>query len=210
MILTTCDVSVDDFVALQEVGKVLNPVLARGQIAGGVAQGMGYALYEKVSLAEWANAERPDDKLHYAHVRRTCLPFVCFSKRWAMLTARLVRNAGGGDGGDHALLVTDVVLRDARVVADHARVGRLDRDAERLGDVGARDRVSCAPVAEVDHVAIAPAAEDAAQQRLTRRRASGHTIDSNTTPSTRRSSPCATRKPKPSDARATSDSGTPR
>jgi CO/xanthine dehydrogenase Mo-binding subunit len=46
--LTTCNASVDDFVALQEVGKVLHPVLARGQIAGGVAQGIGYTLYEKV------------------------------------------------------------------------------------------------------------------------------------------------------------------
>ena len=47
--LATYRVSVDDFVALQEVGKVLNPVLAKGQIAGGVAQGVGFALYEKVS-----------------------------------------------------------------------------------------------------------------------------------------------------------------
>jgi CO/xanthine dehydrogenase Mo-binding subunit len=46
--LTTYGVSVDDFVALQEVGRVLHPVLARGQIAGGVAQGIGYTLYEKV------------------------------------------------------------------------------------------------------------------------------------------------------------------
>jgi len=46
--LTTYSVSVDDFVALQEVGKVLHPVLARGQITGGVAQGIGFALYEKV------------------------------------------------------------------------------------------------------------------------------------------------------------------
>ncbi len=46
--LTTYFVTVDDFVALQEVGRVLNPVLARGQIEGGVAQGIGYALYEKV------------------------------------------------------------------------------------------------------------------------------------------------------------------
>jgi CO/xanthine dehydrogenase Mo-binding subunit len=43
-------VAVDDFVALQEVGKVLNPVLAKGQIAGGVAQAIGFALFEKV---EW-------------------------------------------------------------------------------------------------------------------------------------------------------------
>jgi CO/xanthine dehydrogenase Mo-binding subunit len=46
--LTSYSVSVDDFVALQEVGRVLNPVLARGQITGGVAQGIGFALYEKV------------------------------------------------------------------------------------------------------------------------------------------------------------------
>jgi len=46
--LTSYSVTVDDFVALQEVGKVLHPVLARGQVAGGVAQGIGFALYEKV------------------------------------------------------------------------------------------------------------------------------------------------------------------
>jgi CO/xanthine dehydrogenase Mo-binding subunit len=46
--LATYSVSVDDFVALQEIGRVLHPVLARGQITGGVAQGIGLALYEKV------------------------------------------------------------------------------------------------------------------------------------------------------------------
>ncbi len=39
--------TVTRFDALQEVGKVLHPVLARGQVEGGVAQGIGYALYEK-------------------------------------------------------------------------------------------------------------------------------------------------------------------
>jgi CO/xanthine dehydrogenase Mo-binding subunit len=39
--------TVTDFYALQEVGKVIHPVLAKGQIEGGVAQGIGYALYEK-------------------------------------------------------------------------------------------------------------------------------------------------------------------
>lgn len=35
------------FDALQEIGRVMHPVLATGQIEGGVAQGIGYALYEK-------------------------------------------------------------------------------------------------------------------------------------------------------------------
>jgi CO/xanthine dehydrogenase Mo-binding subunit len=44
----TYTADVVNFYALQEVGRVINPVLAAGQIEGGVAQGVGYALYEKV------------------------------------------------------------------------------------------------------------------------------------------------------------------
>src|SRR5580700_5659567 len=46
--LSTYSATVKDFVALQEVGKVLHPILAKGQIIGGVAQGIGFAIYEKV------------------------------------------------------------------------------------------------------------------------------------------------------------------
>jgi CO/xanthine dehydrogenase Mo-binding subunit len=49
---TTWEVRVNDFVAVQEVGKVINPVLATGQIEGGVAQGIGWALYERVAWRE--------------------------------------------------------------------------------------------------------------------------------------------------------------
>ena len=45
---TTYEARVEDFVAVQEVGRVLHPVLAAGQIEGGVAQAIGYALYEQV------------------------------------------------------------------------------------------------------------------------------------------------------------------
>lgn len=48
----TYETRVDDFVAVQEVGKVLHPVLAAGQIEGGVAQGIGHALYEQVAWQE--------------------------------------------------------------------------------------------------------------------------------------------------------------
>ncbi|HEY1865700.1 MAG TPA: molybdopterin cofactor-binding domain-containing protein, partial [Candidatus Acidoferrales bacterium] len=44
--MRTAEVRVEDFVAVQEVGKVINPILAAGQIEGGVAQGIGFALYE--------------------------------------------------------------------------------------------------------------------------------------------------------------------
>jgi CO/xanthine dehydrogenase Mo-binding subunit len=50
--MCTAEVRVEDFVAVQEVGKVINPVLAAGQIEGGVAQGIGFALYENVVWQE--------------------------------------------------------------------------------------------------------------------------------------------------------------
>lgn len=48
----TYQVQVDDFVAVQEVGRVIHPVLGAGQIEGGVAQAIGYALYENVVWQE--------------------------------------------------------------------------------------------------------------------------------------------------------------
>ncbi|MGB6475801.1 MAG: xanthine dehydrogenase family protein molybdopterin-binding subunit [Candidatus Sulfotelmatobacter sp.] len=58
--LTTYGVTVDDFVALQEVGRVLHPILAEGQITGGVAQAIGMTLYEKVI---WQNGRMQNGQL---------------------------------------------------------------------------------------------------------------------------------------------------
>jgi CO/xanthine dehydrogenase Mo-binding subunit len=44
----TYEARVEDFVAVQEVGRVINPVLAAGQIEGGVAQAVGFTLFESV------------------------------------------------------------------------------------------------------------------------------------------------------------------
>jgi CO/xanthine dehydrogenase Mo-binding subunit len=44
----TYEAHIDDFTAVQEVGRVIHPVLAAGQIEGGVAQAIGFALYENV------------------------------------------------------------------------------------------------------------------------------------------------------------------
>jgi CO/xanthine dehydrogenase Mo-binding subunit len=46
--LITFEVRVEDFVAVQDVGKVINPMLATGQIEGGIAQAIGFTLYENV------------------------------------------------------------------------------------------------------------------------------------------------------------------
>jgi CO/xanthine dehydrogenase Mo-binding subunit len=57
---TTYSAQVTNFYALQEVGKVLHPILAAGQIEGGVAQGIGYALYEKCL---WRNGHLANNQM---------------------------------------------------------------------------------------------------------------------------------------------------
>jgi CO/xanthine dehydrogenase Mo-binding subunit len=78
----TYETRVDDFVAVQEVGRVIHPVLAAGQIEGGVAQGVGYALCENVvwEKGRMANGQMtnymmptamdvPDIQVHFEEVR---------------------------------------------------------------------------------------------------------------------------------------------
>jgi CO/xanthine dehydrogenase Mo-binding subunit len=58
--LLTYEAHVDDFVAVQEVGRVINPVLAAGQIEGGVAQAIGYTLFENVV---WQNGRMANGQM---------------------------------------------------------------------------------------------------------------------------------------------------
>jgi CO/xanthine dehydrogenase Mo-binding subunit len=56
----TYEARVDDFVAVQEVGKVVHPILAAGQIEGGVAQAIGFTLYESVV---WKNGRMLNNQM---------------------------------------------------------------------------------------------------------------------------------------------------
>src|SRR5437660_3168118 len=56
----TYEAHVDDFVAVQEVGRVINPVLAAGQIEGAGAQAIGMTLYENVV---WENGRMKNGQM---------------------------------------------------------------------------------------------------------------------------------------------------
>jgi CO/xanthine dehydrogenase Mo-binding subunit len=56
----TYSAEVEEFWSVQEVGRVLNPILAGGQIEGGIAQAIGYALYEKVM---WQNGHMANNQM---------------------------------------------------------------------------------------------------------------------------------------------------
>jgi carbon-monoxide dehydrogenase large subunit len=51
----TCDVKIRRYVVVHDCGTMINPMIVEGQIAGGVAQGVGGALYEKLEYDEDAN-----------------------------------------------------------------------------------------------------------------------------------------------------------
>jgi CO/xanthine dehydrogenase Mo-binding subunit len=55
----TCEVRPLRVTAVQDIGRAIHPVLAAGQIEGGTAQGVGYALLEEVAMREgrMANAQ---------------------------------------------------------------------------------------------------------------------------------------------------------
>ncbi len=56
----TGQVTVIDFVAAHDVGRALNPMALEGQIQGGVAQGMGWALTEDMAYDEKGRLLNPD------------------------------------------------------------------------------------------------------------------------------------------------------
>lgn len=55
---STGAVEVLRYVVAQDVGTAINPVGVRGQIQGGVAQGLGYALYENIAIVGGRYQER--------------------------------------------------------------------------------------------------------------------------------------------------------
>ncbi|HKY30228.1 MAG TPA: xanthine dehydrogenase family protein molybdopterin-binding subunit [Pyrinomonadaceae bacterium] len=51
---------VEDFTAVQEIGKVIHPTMAAGQIEGGVAQAIGFTLFENVV---WGNGRMVNNQM---------------------------------------------------------------------------------------------------------------------------------------------------
>jgi aerobic carbon-monoxide dehydrogenase large subunit len=87
--VATGDITIDRFLAVDDCGPLINPLLARGQIHGGIAQGLGQALLEGASYddhgslisRDWTRYAFPRaqyiPRLETAHTI-TPSPFTCF------------------------------------------------------------------------------------------------------------------------------------
>src|SRR6266487_3453523 len=87
--IATGDITIDRFVAVDDCGPLINPILARGQVHGGIAQGLGQALLEGARYGDqgslishdWTTYAFPRaqhiPRLETAHTV-TPSPFTCF------------------------------------------------------------------------------------------------------------------------------------
>ena len=127
--LSTWETRVDDFVAVQEVGKVINPVLAAGQIEGGVAQGIGWALYENVVWRDgrMANAQMTN----YIMPTSMDLPPIRVVLRGGAVSARSGRREGHRRAADGRRRAGDLQRGRAR--------HRRRRPTQLPADAGAPD-----------------------------------------------------------------------
>jgi aerobic carbon-monoxide dehydrogenase large subunit len=67
-------VEILDYVAVDDAGIILNPLLAEGQIHGGVVQGIGQALYEDVRYDQQTGQLLTGSLLDYAVPRAESVP----------------------------------------------------------------------------------------------------------------------------------------
>lgn len=150
--LNTYSGSVTRFDAVQEVGKIMHPVLAKGQIEGGVAQGIGYALYEKCVWKDGrlmnnqmtnyimpTSADLPEIHVYFEEV--PCVHGPCGAKGIGELPmdgpAPAILNAienATGLGFDSIPLLPEDIFEKAHSFTDPAHGGSEDLDPERLGE----------------------------------------------------------------------------
>lgn len=125
----TGEVTVHRLVALQDVGQVINPLTLEGQMQGGVMQGLGWALYERMAHDEygtlltgsWVDYAVP----HFAHaVPQLEMVFVEVPSPHGPFGARGV--------GEPPIIATAAAVANAIMDATNGRVTHLPMTPPRV------------------------------------------------------------------------------
>lgn len=103
-----CEVEIDPetgehqilrYTVVDDVGVVVNPLLLRGQIVGGVAQGVGQALYEHCVYDRESGQLLTGTMMDYAMPRADTLPHVDFTNIEIPCATNLLGIKGAGEAG---------------------------------------------------------------------------------------------------------------
>jgi carbon-monoxide dehydrogenase large subunit len=95
---TTGEVQILRFVAVDDCGRIINPLLAAGQLHGGIAQGIGQALYEE-SVYDAEGQLRSASLMEYAVPTATRLPRYELAHTETLSTTNPLGAKGLGEAG---------------------------------------------------------------------------------------------------------------
>jgi carbon-monoxide dehydrogenase large subunit len=95
----TAEVSIVRYTAVDDVGQPINPLILHGQVVGGIVQGMGQALTEKLMYEEGSGQLLTGSFLDYAIPRASCLPNFVLDLTEDPTTGNPLRVKGGGEAG---------------------------------------------------------------------------------------------------------------
>jgi carbon-monoxide dehydrogenase large subunit len=92
-------VELDRYTVVDSIGTVINPLLAKGQIHGGVAQGAGQALYEDVVYDRDSGQLLTGTLMDYGIPRADTLPAISIDFSPVLSTTNPLGAKGVGEGG---------------------------------------------------------------------------------------------------------------
>ncbi|PWK60287.1 xanthine dehydrogenase family protein molybdopterin-binding subunit [Roseicyclus mahoneyensis] len=87
------------YLAVEDIGRVINPLLAHGQLHGGVAQGAGQALMEAIVFDPGSGQLLSGSFMDYAMPRASDLPFIDVAAMPAPTTSNALGTKGAGEAG---------------------------------------------------------------------------------------------------------------
>jgi len=102
-------VQIDRYTVVDDIGLVVNPLLARGQIHGGVAQGAGQALGEDVVYNRDSGQLMSGSLLDYCLPRADDLPAISVDFSPVPSLSNLLGIKGVGEGGTVAATPTVMI-----------------------------------------------------------------------------------------------------
>lgn len=112
-----CEVEIDaetgvcrfvDYVVVEDIGTVINPMLARGQMHGGIAQGMGQAIGECVVYDEESGQLMTGSFMDYQMPRADDMPTVRFMTREVPTKLNPMGAKGVGEAGTVGSMVATI------------------------------------------------------------------------------------------------------
>jgi carbon-monoxide dehydrogenase large subunit len=102
----TGEVALDHYTVVDDIGTVINPLLAKGQIQGGIAQGVGQALIEDIVYDRDSGQLLTGSLLDYGIPRADLLPAIRADFRPVPSTTNPLGVKGVGEGGTIAATPT--------------------------------------------------------------------------------------------------------